>query len=60
MFKLCVPFLEDLKKMTLIDPNCSLQSNCLDFQKLTTIHASSEEIATWMDRGNYSRIERFK
>ena len=46
--------------MTLIDPNYILHSNCLDFQKLTAIHASSEEIATWVDRGNYSRTEGFR
>jgi hypothetical protein len=32
MLKLCAPFLEDLKKMTLIDPNYILHSNRLDFQ----------------------------
>lgn len=60
MLKLCAPFIEDLKKMTLIDPSYILHSSRLDFQKLTAIHASSEEIATWVDRGNYARTERFR
>lgn len=60
MLKLCEPFLEDLKKLTLIDPNYILHSSRLDFQSLTALHASSEEIAAWVDRGNYSRTESFR
>lgn len=60
MLKLCSPFLEDLKKLTLIDPNYILHSSRLDFQSLTALHASSEEIAAWVDRGNYSRTESFR
>eukprot|EP00252_Welwitschia_mirabilis_P016787 TRINITY_DN3721_c0_g1_i1.p1 TRINITY_DN3721_c0_g1~~TRINITY_DN3721_c0_g1_i1.p1 ORF type:complete len:1020 (+),score=199.58 TRINITY_DN3721_c0_g1_i1:182-3241(+) len=60
MLKLCEPFLGDPKKMNLIDPNYVLQNSRLEFRKLTALYASSEEIATWVDKRNYSRTEGFK
>ncbi|KAH9298077.1 hypothetical protein KI387_029759, partial [Taxus chinensis] len=60
MLKLCAPFLGDSTKMNLIDANYVLYNGRINCCGLTAIHASSEEIATWVDRRNYSRTEGYR
>ncbi|XP_057872482.2 probable ubiquitin conjugation factor E4 [Cryptomeria japonica] len=60
MLKLCEPFLGDSTKMNLIDANYVLCNGRIDCRGLTAIHASSEEIATWVDRRNYARTEGYR
>uniref|UniRef100_A0A0D6R1N6 RING-type E3 ubiquitin transferase n=1 Tax=Araucaria cunninghamii TaxID=56994 RepID=A0A0D6R1N6_ARACU len=60
MLKLCEPFLDDPTKINLIDANYVLHNGRIDCRGLTAIHASSEEIATWVDSRNYARTEGYR
>eukprot|EP01018_Ginkgo_biloba_P036582 Gb_15414 [translate_table: standard] len=61
MLRLCEPFLDaNMTKMDKIDPNYVLRNGRIDVRGLTAIHASSEEIAAWVDKRNYARTEGFR
>ncbi|KAL6324882.1 hypothetical protein AAG906_019790 [Vitis piasezkii] len=49
MLRLCEPFL-DLTKMDKIDPKYVFYSTRLDLRGLTALHASSEEVAEWINK----------
>ncbi|KAE8694471.1 putative ubiquitin conjugation factor E4 [Hibiscus syriacus] len=53
MLRLAEPFLDaNLKKRDKIDPTYVFNSNCLDLRGLTALHATSEEVAEWIDKVN--------
>ncbi|KAJ7561846.1 hypothetical protein O6H91_03G043800 [Diphasiastrum complanatum] len=61
MLKLCEPFLDpSLSKKDKIDPAYVLHNGRIDFSGLTAIHATSEELAKWVDARNYVRVEGFR
>lgn len=61
MLKLCGPFLDvSFSKRDKIDASYVLYKTRIDFSGLTAIHATSEEVAKWVDQGNYARTEGFK
>ncbi|KAH7424550.1 hypothetical protein KP509_11G013400 [Ceratopteris richardii] len=61
MLKLCEPFLDaSFSKRDKIDASYVLQKSRIDFSGLTAIHATSEEVAKWVDKENYARAEGFR
>ncbi|KAK8586823.1 hypothetical protein V6N13_085843 [Hibiscus sabdariffa] len=53
MLRLAEPFLDaNLTKRDKIDPTYVFNSNCLDLRGLTALHATSEEVAEWIDKVN--------
>ncbi|KAI3417196.1 uncharacterized protein J3R85_014674 [Psidium guajava] len=53
MLQLCEPFIDrDLSKKDKIDPKYVFYSNRLDWRPLTALHASSEEVAEWINKGD--------
>ncbi|KAK9090756.1 hypothetical protein Sjap_023933 [Stephania japonica] len=51
MLRLCEPFLDaNLSKRDKIDPNYVFLSTRLDLRELTALHASSEEVANWINK----------
>lgn len=61
MLKLCEPFLDpSSNKRERIDPNYVLQNARVDFKELTALAASSDEVASWVDKRNYARTEGFR
>lgn len=61
MLKLCEPFLDaSFSKRDKIDVSYVLNKTRIDFSGLTAIHATSEEVAKWVDKRNYARIEGFR
>ncbi|CAI5516161.1 unnamed protein product [Closterium sp. Naga37s-1] len=61
LLKLCEPFLDpSCSKADRIDPAFVLQSSGrLDFSKLTAIHATSDEVSSWVDQRNLARQQSF-
>ncbi|KAJ0973800.1 hypothetical protein J5N97_015765 [Dioscorea zingiberensis] len=50
MLRLCEPFLDgNASKIGKIDPKYVFHNKRLDFRQLTAMHASSEEVAAWVD-----------
>lgn len=61
MLKLCEPFLDPASnKKDRIDPGYVLQNVRVNFKDLTALAASSEEVASWVDKRNYARTEGFR
>ncbi|XP_042517215.1 probable ubiquitin conjugation factor E4 [Macadamia integrifolia] len=55
MLRLCEPFLDaNLTKRDKIDPKYVFHGTRLDLRSLTALHASSEEVAAWIDKDNPS------
>lgn len=55
MLRLCEPFIDATSsKKDKIDPNYVFNSNRLDLKELTALHASSEEVAQWLNKNNHS------
>ncbi|KAK3001229.1 hypothetical protein RJ639_020356 [Escallonia herrerae] len=53
MLRLCEPFLDaNLTKRDKIDAKYVFNSTRLDLRQLTALHASSEEVAEWLSKGN--------
>lgn len=53
MLQLCEPFLDaNLTKKDKIDPKYVFYSNRLDLKGLTALHASSEEVSEWIEKGS--------
>ncbi|XP_057971394.1 probable ubiquitin conjugation factor E4 [Malania oleifera] len=53
MLKLCEPFLDaNLSKKDKIDPKYVFYGSRLDLRGLTALHASSEEVAEWINKDN--------
>ncbi|GMI99261.1 Mutant, snc1 -enhancing 3, r Ubiquitin Fusion Degradation Protein2 [Hibiscus trionum] len=53
MLRLAEPFLDaNLTKRDKIDSTYVFNSNCLDLRGLTALHATSEEVAEWIDKVN--------
>ncbi|KAH9676658.1 putative ubiquitin conjugation factor E4 [Citrus sinensis] len=53
MLRLCDPFLDaNLTKRDKIDPKYVFYSSRLDLRSLTALHASSEEVSEWINKGN--------
>ncbi|KAK9114281.1 hypothetical protein Syun_021078 [Stephania yunnanensis] len=51
MLRLCEPFLDaNLSKRDKIDPKYVFRSTRLDLRELTALHASSEEVANWINK----------
>ncbi|EEF29477.1 ubiquitin-protein ligase, putative [Ricinus communis] len=58
MLRLCNPFLDpNLTKRDKIDSQYVFESNRLDLRGLTALHASSEEVTEWMNKGNHGKTE---
>ncbi|KAF2299389.1 hypothetical protein GH714_031802 [Hevea brasiliensis] len=56
MLKLCEPFLDlNLTKRDKIDPKYVFYGNRLDLRGLTALHASSEEVAEWINKDNHGK-----
>ncbi|KAF5748953.1 ubiquitin conjugation factor E4 [Tripterygium wilfordii] len=56
MLRLCEPFLDaNFTKKDKIDPKYVFDSSRLDLRGLTALHASSEEVAEWINRENPGR-----
>ncbi|CAN6470133.1 unnamed protein product [Victoria cruziana] len=61
MLRLCEPFLDvNLTKRDKIDPKYVFYNNRLNFRDLTAIHASSEEVATWLANDKEMQPNGFK
>ncbi|KAK1305799.1 putative ubiquitin conjugation factor E4 [Acorus calamus] len=53
MLRLSDPFLDaNLSKLNRIDSKYVFHSNRLDLKELTAMHASSEEVSTWLEKDN--------
>ncbi|KAF6171741.1 hypothetical protein GIB67_007262 [Kingdonia uniflora] len=53
MLRLCEPFLDaNLTKRDKIDPKYVFYNARLDLRELTALHASSEEVKTWINKDN--------
>ncbi|KAJ6810566.1 putative ubiquitin conjugation factor E4 [Iris pallida] len=53
MLRLCEPFLDaNASKREKIDPRYFFYNNRIDLKQVTSIHASSEEVAAWMNNGH--------
>ncbi|GLU01847.1 hypothetical protein SLE2022_191290 [Rubroshorea leprosula] len=58
MLQLCDPFLDaNLSKRDKIDPKYVFCSNRLDMKELTALHATSEEVAQWIDKDNLLKTD---
>ncbi|XP_062151115.1 probable ubiquitin conjugation factor E4 [Alnus glutinosa] len=58
MLRLCEPFLDaNLTKRDKIDPKYVFHSNRLDLTRLTALHASSEEVAEWLNNTNLGKTD---
>ncbi|KAE8724840.1 putative ubiquitin conjugation factor E4 [Hibiscus syriacus] len=58
MLRLAEPFLDaNLSKIDKIDPTYVFNSNRLDLRGLTALHATSEEVAEWIDKVNPVKID---
>ncbi|KAJ4707379.1 Ubiquitin conjugation factor like [Melia azedarach] len=58
MLRLCDPFLDaNLTKRDKIDPKYVFYSNRLELRSLTALHASSEEVAEWINKDNTGRTD---
>ncbi|KAB1211486.1 putative ubiquitin conjugation factor E4 [Morella rubra] len=61
MLKLCEPFLDaNLTKRDKINPKYVFHSNRLDLRGLTALHASSEEVAEWLNTNDLGKIDGSK
>ncbi|KAL3691495.1 hypothetical protein R1sor_005146 [Riccia sorocarpa] len=61
MLRLCEPFLDStFSKKDKIDAGYVLHKGRLDFSSLTALHATSEEVARWVDERNYARVEGYR
>ncbi|CAM6096554.1 unnamed protein product [Calypogeia fissa] len=61
MLRLCEPFLDiSSPKKDKIDAGYVLHRGRVDFSSLTAMHATSEEVAKWVDKRNLSRTEGFR
>ncbi|GBG72540.1 hypothetical protein CBR_g12111 [Chara braunii] len=61
MLKLCEPFLDPLSsKKDRIDYSYVTQNNRVNFSDLTAIFATSDEVASWVDKRNYARTAGFR
>ncbi|KAG7986569.1 hypothetical protein I3843_03G087600 [Carya illinoinensis] len=58
MLRLCEPFLDvNLTKRDKIDPKYVFNSNRLDLRASTALHASSEEVAEWLNKNNLGKTD---
>uniref|UniRef100_A0A5B7AFM7 Putative ubiquitin conjugation factor E4 n=1 Tax=Davidia involucrata TaxID=16924 RepID=A0A5B7AFM7_DAVIN len=58
MLRLCEPFLDaNLTKRDKIDPKYVFYSTRLDLRGLTALHASSEEVAEWLNKDHPGRAD---
>ncbi|XP_010904932.1 probable ubiquitin conjugation factor E4 [Elaeis guineensis] len=58
MLRLCEPFLDaSTTKRDKIDPKYLFYNNRLEFRQLTAMHASSEEVAAWIDNANCEKTD---
>lgn len=58
MLRLCEPFLDaNLTKRDKIDPKYVFHSNRLDLSGLTALHASSEEVAEWLNKQKLGKLD---
>ncbi|KAG6550550.1 hypothetical protein Mapa_007919 [Marchantia paleacea] len=61
MLRLCEPFLDpQSSKKDKIDAGYVLHKGRVDFSSLTALHATSEEVAKWVDKRNFARAEGFR
>ncbi|XAR71279.1 Ubiquitin--protein ligase [Bertholletia excelsa] len=61
MLRLCEPFLDaNLTKKDKIDSKYVFYSTRLDLRSLTALHASSEEVAEWLDKENQGKTDEPK
>ncbi|KDO72689.1 hypothetical protein CISIN_1g001583mg [Citrus sinensis] len=61
MLRLCDPFLDaNLTKRDKIDPKYVFYSSRLDLRSLTALHASSEEVSEWINKGNPAKADGSK
>lgn len=58
MLRLCEPFLDaNLSKRDKIDANYVFHGPRLDLRELTSLHASSEEVAEWINKGDPEKTD---
>ncbi|XP_075645294.1 putative ubiquitin conjugation factor E4 [Castanea sativa] len=58
MLRLCDPFLDaNLTKRDKIDPKYVFHNNRLDLSGLTALHASSEEVADWLNKKKLGKTD---